>query len=161
MIWEASLWQHYVGYFLIPHFMFCLQKEKSSLDLLRCYIRISQLLWRLLIFIYACLIAHTKKLKIQSCMSRKKRMWGWQPASAECWVLLCCQWSASLAEVGESPASCSCTCCWPSLECSFIRGNNPNPCLETQTEDLPEPKPELRVVGALSLPPLCPTCVLI
>lgn len=96
-------------------------------------------------------------------MSRKKWMWGWQPASAECWVLLCCQSSASLAEVGESHASahcpsCSCTCCWPSLQCSFIPGN-PNLCLEIHTETLWEPKPELRAVGDLPLPLLSLPCV--
>ncbi|KAI1240612.1 hypothetical protein IHE44_0009043 [Lamprotornis superbus] len=48
----------------------------------------------------------------------------------------------------------------PSLQRSFIRGN-PSPCLKTQTENLPEPKPELRAVGALPLPPLSPMCALI
>lgn len=131
-------------------------------EVLRKAITIAVIITSSTLFFYACLRAHTKKLKNQSCMSRKKRMWGWQPASAECWVLLCCQWSASLAEEGESHASahsppCSCTCCWPSLRCSFIRGNS-NPYLETQTENLREPKPELRVVGDLPLPPVSPTC---
>jgi len=41
-----------------------------------------------------------KELKNKSCMLRKKWMRGWQPASAQCWVLPCRQWSGSLVEGG-------------------------------------------------------------
>lgn len=97
-------------------------------------------------------------------MLRKKRMWGWQPAFAECWVLLCCQWSASHAEVGESHASahhpsCSCTCCWPSLQCSFIHGK-PN-CTSKHKVKTCRNQSLSWDVGDLPPPPLSPTCVFI
>lgn len=78
-----------------------------------------------LIFIYACLVAHTHtELKNRSCMSRRQRMWGWQPAAAQHSASPCHQQSGSLAKVGESLASahspsCSCISRQHSLLCRF------------------------------------------